>query len=82
LLYTSPNAPAKQDVLGTILLSALAGHHRYAHITALRCDKVNPVGLGMTQVCSEDSVRLAFKRTDPEACAQWQQQALAQTREP
>jgi hypothetical protein len=82
LLYTSPNAPAKQDVLGTILLSALAGHHRYAHITALRCDKVNPVGLGMTQVCSEDSVRLAFKRTDPEACAQWQQQALAQTWEP
>ena len=82
LEYTSPNAPAKQDVLGTILLSALAGHHRYAHITALRCDKVNPVGLGMTQVCSEDSVRLAFKQTDPEACAQWQQQALAQTWEP
>ncbi len=82
LVYTSPNAPAKQDVLGTILLSALAGHHRYAHITALRCDKVNPVGLGMTQVCSEDSVRLAFKHTDPEVCARWQQQALARTWEP
>ena len=82
LVYTSPNAPDKEDVLGTFLLSALAGHHRYAHVTALRCDKVNPVGLGMTQVCSEDSVRLAFKHTDPEACAQWQQQALAQTWEP
>jgi hypothetical protein len=82
LQYTSPNAPAKQDVLGTILLSHLAGHHRYAHITALRCDKVNPVGLGMSRVCSEDSVRLAFKETDPAACAQWQQAALAQTWEP
>jgi hypothetical protein len=50
LAYTSPNAPAQQDVLGTILLSALAGHSRYAHIAALRCDKVNPVGLGMTEV--------------------------------
>jgi hypothetical protein len=28
-------------VLGTLLLSVLAGHQRYAHITALRCDPVN-----------------------------------------
>lgn len=26
--YTSPNAPAVRDVLGTVLLSVLAGHHR------------------------------------------------------
>jgi hypothetical protein len=26
LQYTSPNAPQKRDVLGTILLSVLAGH--------------------------------------------------------
>ena len=82
LLYASPNAPAKQDVLGTLTLAILAGHHRYAHITALRCDKVNPVGLGMSRVCSEDSVRLAFKDMDQESCAQWQQKALAQTWEP
>jgi len=82
LLYTSPNAPAKQDVLGTLTLAILAGHHRYAHITALRCDQVNPLGLGMSRVCSEDSVRLAFKDTDAASCAQWQQQALAQTWEP
>ena len=31
--YESPNAPAKTDVLGTILLSVLAGHRRCAHIT-------------------------------------------------
>ncbi len=28
LRYDSPNAPAKKDVLGTYLLSSLAGHHR------------------------------------------------------
>jgi len=82
LEYSSPNAPAKQDVLGTIVLALLAGQHRYAHITALRCDKVNPAGFGMSRICSEDSVRLAFKRLDPEACARWQQQALARVWEP
>ena len=47
LHYTSPNAPSKRDVLGTVLLSVLAGHWRYAHITTLRCDAVNPPLLGM-----------------------------------
>jgi hypothetical protein len=28
--FTSPNAPSKRDVLGTVLLSVLAGHRRYA----------------------------------------------------
>lgn len=59
--YTSPNAPSKAEVLGTILLSVLAGHRRYAHITALRFDGVNPQLLGMSKVCSEDSVRRAFR---------------------
>jgi hypothetical protein len=35
LIYTSPNAPSKRDVLGTWLLAILAGHKRYAHITGL-----------------------------------------------
>jgi hypothetical protein len=60
LEYTSPNAPRKRDVLGTILLSVLAGHWRYAHISALRGDGVNPELLGMTKVASEDSVRRAL----------------------
>ncbi|MBU2857005.1 hypothetical protein HF289_09000, partial [Acidithiobacillus ferrooxidans] len=34
LIYNSPNAPQKRDVLGTLCLSILAGHRRYAHITA------------------------------------------------
>jgi hypothetical protein len=29
------------------MLSVLAGHWRYAHMTALRCDPVNPALLGM-----------------------------------
>src|SRR3954468_13865593 len=29
------NAPSKRDILGTVMLSVLAGHWRYAHIT--RC---------------------------------------------
>jgi len=36
LHFTSPNAPKKRDVLGTILLSVLSGHWRYAHISAIR----------------------------------------------
>jgi hypothetical protein len=57
LSLISPNAPKKRDLLGTVLLSVLAGHRRYAHITALRCDPVNPPLLGMSKVCSEGSVR-------------------------
>jgi hypothetical protein len=34
LSLTSPNAPRKRDLLGTVLLSVLAGHRRYAHITS------------------------------------------------
>jgi hypothetical protein len=30
----SLNAPRKRDVLGTLLLSVLPGHRRYAHPTA------------------------------------------------
>ena len=34
LWLASPNAPHKRDLLGTVLLSVLSGHRRYAHITA------------------------------------------------
>ena len=61
LRYVSPNAPKTRDVLGTAMLSMLAGHRRYAHIAALRCDAVLPELLGMKKVVSEDAVRRAFK---------------------
>jgi hypothetical protein len=67
LLFTSPNAPRKRDVLGTLLLSVLAGHRRYAHVTALRCDAVNPPLLGMSKVVSEDALRRALAKIDETA---------------
>ena len=60
LSFTSPNAPRKRDVLGTLLVSVLAGHRRFAHVTALRCDAVNPPLLGMSKVVSEDALRRAL----------------------
>lgn len=71
LLFTSPNAPRKRDLLGTVLLSVLAGHRRYAHVTALRCDPVNPPLLGMRKVVSEDSVRRNLEKIDEAPGLAW-----------
>jgi len=76
LAYTSPNAPSKQDVLGILLLAILAGHKRYAHITALRGDAVAAQALGMRQVISEDAMRRALARMDEEQSAKWLRPAL------
>src|SRR5258708_135742 len=82
LHYTSPNAPNKRDVLGTVMLSVLAGHWRYAHMTTLRCDPVNPPLLGMTQVVSEDAVRRALDKIDDSAGLAWLQSHLDYTTRP
>ena len=71
LVYTSPNAPSKRDVLGTAVLSVVNGQRRYAHITALRGDTVIPPLLGMTRVVSEDSVRRGLDKIDAESGALW-----------
>jgi hypothetical protein len=80
--YTSPNAPQKRDVLGTILLSVLAGHWRYAHISALRGDGVNPELLGMRKVASEDSVRRALSAMKEEESEVWLKKHLKASYEP
>lgn len=82
LRYASPNAPKVGDVLGTAVLSILSGASRYSHVTALRGDQVNPPGLGMGKVVSEDSLRRAFEKEDGAALAQWQSQALLETYAP
>jgi hypothetical protein len=82
LKYTSRNAPLKRDVLGTILLSVLAGHWRYAHISALRGDGVNPGLLGMTKVASEDSVRRALAALPEEESGVWLKAHLKASYEP
>src|SRR5690242_9613565 len=76
LYLTSPNAPSKRDILGTVMLSVLAGHRRYAHITALRCDPVNPPLLGMAKVVSEDAVRRALGKIPEETGRAWLQEQL------
>jgi len=76
LAYTSPNKPEKRDVLGTAMLSVLAGHKRYAHITALRNDGVLPELLGMRKIVSEDAVRRAFKTIGEDAGREWLQRHL------
>jgi hypothetical protein len=76
LRYTSPNAPSKIDVLGTILLSIVAGHKRYAHVSAIRSDGVNPELLGMKKVVSEDSVRRAFHTAEEKAGDEWMSKHL------
>ncbi len=76
LSYTSPNAPEKRDVLGTTMLSVLAGHKRYAHITALRSDGVLPELLGMKKIVSEDAVRRGFKAIAQIEGGEWLQRHL------
>lgn len=71
LNYRSGNAPPKQDILGTLLLSVLAGHKRYAHVTTVRSDSVLPGLLGMERVRSEDAVRRAFLKGEAAAYARW-----------
>lgn len=64
LSWESPNAHGKREILGTLMLSVLAGHHRYAHMATLRSDGVNPPLLGMKKAASEDSVRRALKKEE------------------
>jgi Transposase DDE domain group 1 len=76
LAYKSGNAPDKRDVLGTLMLALLAGHRRYAHITALRGDAVAAQALGMNKVVSEDALRRALARIDEPASQAWLRPAL------
>ncbi len=82
LRYRSPNAPDRRDVVGTTMLSMLAGHKRYAHIAALRCDAVLPDLLGMKKIVSEDAIRRAFKAVDETEGAAWLRQHLQYCVEP
>jgi len=82
LQWSSPNAPTKVDVLGTVLLSVLSGHQRYAHINALRGDGVNPGLLGMSKVVSEDSVRRSCSKIPETEGIAWLQESLCRVYSP
>jgi hypothetical protein len=76
LHYSSPNAPQVGDVLGTWLLSILAGHRRYAHVTTLRGDRVSEQILGMQKILSEDALRRALARMSSTESENWLQAQL------
>lgn len=82
LAYHSNHASDKRAVLATFLLSILAGHHRYAHITAIRQDGIHPALLGIPHLVSEDAARRALAKID-EACGiAWLDRHLAKTTRP
>lgn len=74
--YTSNNAPEVRDLLGTVMLSLLAGHKRYAHMASLRGDMVAASLFEMTKIVSEDSARRGLARIEEEAGAQWMRKSL------
>lgn len=82
LTYQSNNASEKRQVLVTFLLSILAGHHRYAHITAIRQDGIHPELLGVSQFVSEDAARRALKKIDETAGIEWLDRHLGKTTQP
>ncbi len=76
LHYTGNRGSGKTNVMGTILLSVLCGHWRYAHINSVRGDRVNPALLGMEGTVSEDTVRGALKRMDEPRSLEWLAQQI------
>src|SRR5271155_1736567 len=71
LAYTGNRGSKIVDVLGTAVLSILCGHWRYAHINAVRGDRLNPPVLGMSGRVSEDVVRGAWRRLEEDAGLAW-----------
>ena len=76
LRFASPNGSKIEDVVGTLFLSVLSGHWRYAHIAALRADAVSAAVLGMDSVVSEDTVRRALIAMEEAAGISWLQEHL------
>lgn len=71
LHYIGNRGSGAHNIMGTVMLSVLAGHWRYAHINAMRGDGINPGLLGMSGVASEDAVRLAMGRIEETVGLDW-----------
>ncbi len=82
LQYKSNNAPEKIDVLGSLFLSILSGHKRYAHITHLMSEQVNSKLLVMNKVVSDDSLRRALHKMNENLGVSWLQKHLQLCYEP
>lgn len=82
LEYTSNNAPKIDDVLGTGLLSVLAGHCRYSHASSLYGDDAAAEILGIGKIVSHDSLSRALGKIDAASGRMWMQNHLVRTYEP
>ena len=82
LTYTGNRGSGANNVLGTVLLSVLSGHWRYAHINGVRGDGVNPGLLGMDRTVSEDAVRMAMCRLPEAAGLDWLSSQILDTISP
>ena len=71
LVYIGNRGSGATNVMGTVLLSVLSGHWRYAHINSLRGDGINPGLLAMSGTVSEDAVRKAMGRIEEAAGLNW-----------
>ena len=71
LHYTGNRGSGADHIMGTVLLSVLSGHWRYAHINGVRGDGINPGLLGLRGTVSEDAVRLAMYRIEQTAGLDW-----------
>jgi hypothetical protein len=76
LHYSGNRGSGTENVMGTVLMSILNGHWRYAHINAVRGDRINPALLGMEHTVSEDAVRMAMKRIAEGPGLAWLQREL------
>ena len=71
LRYTGNRGSGADHVMGTVMLSVLSGHSRYAHINGIRGDGVNPGLLGLSGTVSEDAVRAAMYRIEETVGLDW-----------
>lgn len=71
LSFSSNNSSSVRDILGSMMLSVLAGHTRYSHVTALRNEQVNAQLLGMNKIVSEDVIRRFLIQVDEREGVTW-----------
>lgn len=76
LQYVGNQGSGANHVFGTLFLSILRGHFRYAHINSVRGDGVNPPLLGMDKVVSADTVRRGLERIDATLGRNWLEKHL------
>ena len=71
LKYTSHNAPAVRDVLGTAVAGIVQGFNRYRHMDFLRLDGSAARLMGLGRMMSSDSVRRALAGLGGEKGLKW-----------